>query len=159
MYVIVDTNVPVVANKKSSQASPQCVDACANKLLEIQMGKILVLDDSWLILKEYIRNLSSTGQPGAGDAFLKWVLTNRTDPNRCQFVHITEISQYNFAEFPQDEALNGFDLSDRKWVAVALVHPEKPPILNAVDSDWRDFRAQLAAHGVQVEFLCPDVLS
>lgn len=159
-YVIVDTNVPIVANQKSSQASPQCILNCIQRLREIIGGqKILVLDEKGLIFEEYKKNLSLSGQPGVGDAFFKWVHDNRYNPDRCQLVPITEISEYNFAEFPQDEALKGFDLSDRKWVAVALTHPAKPPILNAVDSDWRDFRAQLDAHGVQVEFICPDVIS
>ncbi len=159
-YVIVDTNVPIVANQKSSQASPQCILNCIQRLREIIGGqKILVLDEKGLIFEEYKKNLSLSGQPGVGDAFFKWVHDNRYNTDKCQLVQITEISEYNFAEFPQDEALQGFDLSDRKWVAVALTHPAKPPILNAVDSDWRDFRAQLAAHGVQVEFICPDVIS
>jgi hypothetical protein len=60
--------------------------------------------------------------------------------------------------FPEDESLSKFDLSDRKFVAVALVHPEHPPILNASDSDWSHFKTALAAYGVQVEFLCPELM-
>ena len=159
MYVIADTNVPIVANGKSPQASPDCVINCVRRLMQIQQNEILVLDDRWLIIQEYQKNLSSSGQPGVGDAFLKWVLTNQYNPKRCQRIQITEISEYNFAEFPNDPNLAGFDLSDRKFVAVAIAHPQKPPILNAVDSDWRDFRNQLASHGVQVEFICLDLLS
>jgi proteasome lid subunit RPN8/RPN11 len=94
-----------------------------------------------------------------GDAFLKWVLSNQGNRQRCEQIQITEISEYNFAEFPSDPNLDGFDLSDRKFVAVAIAHPHKPPILNAVDSDWGDFRVQLATHRVEVEFICPDVVS
>ncbi len=159
MYVIVDTNVPTVANGKSNQATPLCVINCIAKLREIQQGqKIVVLDEGWLVIREYQKNLSPKGQPGVGDAFLKWILTNQANPKCCQLIKITEISEYNFAEFPDDSALENFDLSDRKWVALAVTHPDKPPILNAVDSDWRDFKAQLAVHGVRVEFLCPDVI-
>lgn len=159
MYVIADTNVAIVANGKSPQASPDCVINCVRRLRQIQQHEILVLDDRWLIIQEYQKNLLSSGQPGVGDAFLKWVLTNQYNPKRCQRIQITEISEYNFAEFPNDPNLAGFDLSDRKFVAVAIAHPHKPPILNAVDSDWRDFRDQLATHGVEVEFICPDVFS
>ena len=159
MYVIVDTNRPVVANGRSSQASPQCVINCLRRLREIQQGQILVLDDGWLIVKEYMKNLSSTGQPGVGDAFLKWVLTNIGNPQRCQLVPITEISENNFQEFPQDPALADLYLSDRKFVALALAHPEKPPILNAVDSDWRNFHDRLSTHGVRVKFLCSELIS
>ncbi|MBC6473672.1 MAG: hypothetical protein GDA48_13345 [Hormoscilla sp. GM102CHS1] len=73
-------------------------------------------------------------------------------------MRITEISENNFQEFPQDPALADFDLSDRKFVALALAYPEKPPILNAVDSDWRNFHDRLSTHGVRVEFLCPELI-
>ncbi|MBD1895773.1 hypothetical protein [Coleofasciculus sp. FACHB-129] len=157
MHVIVDTNVPIVANGHSNQASPHCVIICVEKLREIQQQHILVLDKDWLIIKEYMKNLSSKGQPGVGDAFLKWILTNQLNSNRCQLVQITPTNNGSFQEFPQDAALSGFDLSDRKFVVVALAHPDKPPILNAVDSDWRNFEAALASCGVRVEFLCPEL--
>lgn len=159
MYVIVDTNAAIVANGKSPQASPECVINCVRRLRQIQQNEILVLDDRWLIIQEYKNKLYDTGQPGVGDAFLKWVLTNQFNPQRCQRIQITELSQDNFAEFPKDPNLDRFDRSDRKFVAVAIAHPHKPPILNAVDSDWRYFRDRLATHGVEVEFICPDVFS
>lgn len=160
MYFIVDTNVPIVANRKTPQASPQCVLVCVKKLQEIMTPQqhILVLDNKWLIITEYKNKLSPTGQPGVGDAFLKWVLTNQNNPSRCQLVEITPTEDKNFKEFPEDESLLKFDLSDRKFVAVALVHPEHPPILNASDSDWSHFKTDLAAYGVQVIFLCPELM-
>ena len=156
---VVDTNVPIVANGKSNQASPHCVIACVQKLLEIQKQHIIVLDNNWLIIKEYKNKLSQTGQPGVGDAFLKWVLTNHANPQRCQKVQITPTTENSFEEFPDDPTLLKFDLSDRKFVAVALAHPEKPPILNATDSDWKHFETALAAFGVRVEFLCPESIA
>jgi hypothetical protein len=157
MLLIVDTNVPIVANRKSSQASPQCVRACVKKIQEIQTQHTLLFDDCWLILKEYQNKLSSKGQPGVGDAFLKWVLTNQRNPQRCQFFKITPMPEESFEEFPKDASLAGFDVSDRKFVALALAHPDKPPILNAVDSDWRNFETALNQFGVKVEFLCPEL--
>jgi hypothetical protein len=66
------------------------------------------------------------------------------------------VSRRRFREFPSDERLIGFDPSDHKFVAVSLVHPDLPPILNAVDSDWVVFRDVLEAHGVRIETLCPE---
>jgi len=153
--VVVDTNVAVVANRAHEEASPHCVLACATLLKEIGAGEWqLVLDDAWQILGEYKKELRSSGQPGVGDAFLKWVLTNRTNPARCAWTHISPCTEHDYAEFPDDPALDGFDHSDRKFVAVALAHPDKPPIANAVDTDWWDYREPLAQHGVQVRFLC-----
>lgn len=162
MKIVVDTNVPKAANGRinTPQASPQCVVACVRRIYDIQSHDVLVLDDGWQILREYMAKLRSDGQPGVGDAFLKWVLTHQANPLRCEQVHITAVespvSRRRFREFPSDERLIGFDPSDHKFVAVSLVHPDLPPILNAVDSDWVVFRDVLEAHGVRVETLCPE---
>lgn len=158
MHVVVDTNVLIVANRRETQASPQCVLNCIRKLESIQKIQVLVIDDGWRIIKEYRKKVSSSGQPGIGDAFLKWVLTNHNNSTRCEKVSITEIADNHYAEFPTDPALGQFDLSDRKFVAVALMHPAHPPIVNAVDSDWLLWQIPLEANGIQIDFLCPDDL-
>ena len=155
MAVIVDTNVAVVANGQSPQASSSCVDICINRLEGIVRGEEkLVLDNGWIILGEYLRNLRSTGEPGAGDSFLRWILMNKDD--RCDLIHITPVagSENEFEEFPDDSALAGFDPDDRKFIAVTIAHPENPPILQAVDSQWWDFRDALRQNGVTVAFIC-----
>ena len=157
MAVIVDTNVAVVANGQSPQASSSCIDTCINRLEGIVRGEEkLVLDNGWIILGEYLRNLRSTGEPGAGDSFLRWILMNKDD--RCDLIHITPVadSENEFEEFPDDPALNDFDPDDRKFIAVAIAHPERPPILQAVDSQWLDFRDVFLQNGVTVEFICED---
>ena len=56
MTVVVDTNVVVVANGKSQQASASCVTTCIERLQQIIVGEMkLVLDDNWRILGEYIQ--------------------------------------------------------------------------------------------------------
>lgn len=121
----------------------------------MQFG-ILVLDDQWLILGEYMKNLRSQGQPGIGDAFLRWVLTNQMNPSRCEQVSISTGSG-GFPVVP--DSLLDFDPSDKKFVALSLAHPDQPAILNATDTDWWHFRDELAAAGVVVEFLCPALMS
>jgi hypothetical protein len=159
MKVVVDTNVPKVANRDTSQGSLRCITTCAKYIQELQEQHILVLDDDWHILKEYTRQLKSRGQPGVGGAFLKWVLTNQHNPGRCEQVHITEDVHGGYLEFPNDPDLGNFDPSDRKFVAVALTHTEHPPILNAVDTDWWDHRVTLERHGIRIKFLCPDYMN
>ncbi len=163
MYAVVDTNVLVVANdqkphpdsdQKPHPGSPQCVVNCVKRLKDIQTSEVLVLDDLRLIISEYSRNALVKGQ-GVGDRFLKWVLQNQADQRHCCCVTITP-DNGSFKEFPTNPELEKFDLSDRKFVAVALTHPERPPIYNAVDSDWHIFQDALQAAGVHVEFLCPD---
>jgi hypothetical protein len=107
------------------------------------------------ILKEYMNNLSLSGQPGPGDAFLKWVWQHQSNEIRCARVHITEDASREFLEFPEAESLRQFDRSDRKFVAVALTSAHRPEILNAVDSDWWHHRHALKACGIHIQFLCP----
>ena len=156
MKSVVDTNVPVVANGSSEQASPDCVKTCAVRLGELTQEGQLVLDDKWLIIKEYIANLRSSGQPGVGDAFLKWVLRNRCNPRLCEQVAITpkNSEKTDFEEFPSDPALKDFDPTDRKFVAVAAAHPDRPPILQAVDTKWWGVKEPLCKAGITVHFLC-----
>ena len=157
MMVVVDTNVPKVANglQEAPQASPQCVRTCISRIKNIVRGKDkLVLDESGLILREYMQNLRASGQPGTGDEFLHWIL--RT--GAAEKIPITPVngSEIEFEEFPDDPALANFHTKDRKFIAVACAHPRKPLILQAVDSKWLIFRKAFTQNGVRVEYLCPD---
>jgi hypothetical protein len=153
----VDTNVLITANGRDTpQASLVCIQNCRRKLRAIENHEsILVLDNGFHIIKEYRHKVSDKGQPGLGDKFLKWVLTNLMNPRCCQQVPITPLPENTFKEFPGDPALAKFDPSDRKFVAVCLAHRDRPPICNAVDSDWQHFQQALERFGVRIEFLCP----
>ena len=156
--VVVDTNVPLTANEKAD-ASPECVLACVDALVEIMTDKqSIAIDDGWRILNEYKRRLSSSGQPGVGDQFLKWGLTKLANPSRCIQIPITPHSddKDHFEEFPNDPDLASFDRSDRKFVAVACAHLGRPPILEALDSKWWGWKEALKRAGVTVMFLCQD---
>lgn len=158
---VVDTNVPLVANGAMAEATTECVQACIGELREfIDDRKRLVIDDGWFILREYKHKLSSSGQRNWGDAFLKWVLNNQGNAARCERVTITPSDgkgpeAKDFHEFPHTPALKSFDPSDRKFVAVANVHAQKPPISQALDSKWLGWRDALKAVGITVNFLCP----
>jgi hypothetical protein len=159
MYRVVDTNVLVVANgtDKAPQASLACVLACVRYLNNLRKSDVLVVDSSWLILNEYKRQVNEKGQPGVGDSFLKWLLTNRENSKHCEQIAIKQISEYEFEEFPQSESLKNFDKSDRKFVAVALTHHAKPAISHAADRGWLRYEQALAEHGVSLNFLCPEI--
>ena len=158
---VVDTNVPIVANARSKQADADCVITCIQALVEIRERGVIVLDDTLLILKEYMRNLDMSGQPGPGDFFMKGVWTIQAHPDHCKQVSITAHADdsTNFAEFPKDADLANFDRSDRKFVAVALASDSAPDVLNAVDSDWADFYTALTRNGLRLRFLCPQHVS
>ncbi len=163
MHFVVDTNVLVIANGQTEapQASPDCVKACVRTLRDIERSHTLVIDNQWHILREYQRQRSPSGE-GIGDAFLEWLLTNRTNPQVCEQVAITPIPEENtppkdwkdFAEFPRDPDLATFDPSDRKFVAVALTSTHHPPIVIASDLGWVNHATALQNHDVQLQFLC-----
>jgi len=155
IFHVVDTNVAIVANVQSPQAGPECVVACVDVLQYIYDAGVVVIDDGMRIIREYMDNLSLSGQPGPGDAFMKWVWHNQANDDRCERVHLTEDGSREFEEFPDDPRLECFDKSDRKFVAVALTSRNHPEILNAVDSDWWDYREAFAGCGIKVKFLCP----
>ncbi len=147
MTFVVDTNVAVVANGREwLLTAPQCVIACNRQLEEIKNSGRIAVDDGWKILKEYKNNLRESGEPGTGDAFLKWLLLNSRNPERCDLV--------SPAPFPDDDRLRAFDPADRIFVTVALAHGERPPILQATDLKWKSFVGVLSECGVNVRLVC-----
>ncbi|MDE0300800.1 MAG: hypothetical protein OXN17_19345 [Candidatus Poribacteria bacterium] len=158
MLVIVDTNVARLANGEWGQDYKECEESCICWLERIMRGEMkLVLDTEWKILGEYSDNLHSRAA-GVGNEFLEWCLRNRTNPEKCELVWITPVdnSDTDFREFPDDPALQNFDPDDRKFIAVALTHPEQPPILEATDTEWWQLRDVFHRNGVKVKFICED---
>lgn len=99
-----------------------------------------------------------TGHEKAGDLFMKWVHDHRWNEALCCRVPVTctdEAAQV-FAEFPAFDGLRDFDVSDRKFVAVANAHPEKPPIVEAVDYKWLGWKNALAKAGIGILFVDAD---
>ena len=128
-----------------------------NALDQARKGLVL-LDEDGKILDEYANHCSYAGQPGVGDAFFKWLWDNQANPKHCQKVPITPDPNREFAEFPDDPDLSGFDRKDRKFVAVALASGLDPEVLNATDKGWYYYSAALKRNGVRVQFLCPDAM-
>lgn len=155
MTVVVDTNVILVANRQHPDVGDACVATCVARLHAIVRNGRVAIDDGYRILQEYQNKTAPHAGQRAGDAFLKWLLRNNANPRRCAHVPIVEHPQRGFDSFPDDARLAHFDPPDRKFVAVARAHPEKPPILQAADSKWLAWNEGLRAHGVRVEFLCP----
>lgn len=157
---IVDTNVPKTANLATqpdpdSDVSDACVLACIEAVEHVIKKRGLIIDTGDEIFDEYRRQLSMKGQPGIGDAFMKWVNDHRHSPEYCDSIPITSNGD-SYDEFPAHDGLKNFDKSDRKFVAVANAHPEKPPILQATDSKWWGWKDALAEVGITVQFLCPE---
>jgi len=152
---VADTNVCVVANRPDG-ASLQCVSKCAKALRDIVAGGILVLDDDGAVFAEYRRYLSLHRQLGMGHLFFKWLIDNRYRPDRVVQVSLAPhaVNRGEYADFPEDPTLEGFDRDDRVFVALSRAHPQRPPILNAVDSDYWHYDEELTRNGVIVIHVC-----
>jgi len=153
---VVDTNVVLVANCQHEDVSQDCIAICAQRLQQIMKDGKLALDNCFLILIEYQNKTKPKTGNRAGDAFVKWALQNNANPQRVDLVELSDHPTRGYESFPDDPALAAFDPPDRKFVAVACIHPGKPPILQAADSKWLDWAAPLGCHGVTVEFLCEE---
>ncbi len=162
--VIVDTNVPIVANiaahpEYDSDVDLNCILSCIEAIETVTKRGVLIIDESDEIFSEYINQpyLSLKGQPGVGDLFVKWIADNQWNVNLINRVRITQVDD-TFSEFPNEVELEDFDRSDRKFIAVANAHPEKPPVLEATDSKWWGWKEALERNGINVRFLCKDYI-
>ena len=154
---VVDTNVLKTANEKSEDRL-DCAAACAEAISALAAEGRVVIDDGWEILNEYSRHVSSTGQPGPGDAFLGWLLRNQANAEVCLQLHLTPSGVRGYEEFPDCEGLEAFDSNDRKFVAAASAAEPNAEILVALDRGWWNHRAALSSCGVRVRYLCPTLL-
>lgn len=157
---VVDTNVAVTANGKHGGVSAGCAAASARALAKVMQSGHVFVDAGRLIVKEYRQNLSASGEPGPGDAFLRWLLTHEWGSERVTRVMITCTDDgQDFLESPAPPHGVSYDPSDRKFLAVAAAHPDHPPILQSADSKWWGWRESLSAAGVHLHFLCAEEIA
>lgn len=161
--VVVDTNVILVAKGMSEQACHECVVECQERLNEIIEGsERVVIDDNWVILREYIDYLEdddSPADPRSGTHFLEWFIRNYKNPEVCVLVPITPSEdRSSFEELP--DAFSLFDSDDHKFIAVAVVYEDvyqqKATILQSVDSQWYGSQNLFIENGLIVEFICEE---
>src|SRR5690606_22321930 len=86
---VVDTNVATTANGSNPGAPPGCVAASARALQEVMRNGHVFIDDVSRIVAEYRTNLRAKGEPGPGDAFLRWLLTHEWGGSRVTRVPLT----------------------------------------------------------------------
>lgn len=153
---VVDTNVAMTANRANSGASTACAVESARALAAVMAKGHVFVDDGGRIVAEYRQNLRASGQPGPGDAFLKWLLTHEWSGTRVTRVAITSKpgDDEDFLELPRASKGVRYDRSDRKFLAVAAAHEERPAVLQSFDSKWWGWRESLLKSGVRLHFLC-----
>lgn len=154
MKCVVDTNVPVVANGRvragEAPHSLECQLATVEFLSELMTKGCIVIDLGREVCGEYRRYLDPQGQPGVGDRFYLEVLNS--NPERVEFLALPRRADGEFCACPQSLIDAGFDVSDRKFVALAALSGGK--VVNAVDTDWLEHAALLQDNNIVVENLC-----
>ncbi len=157
--IVVDTNVLIAANALDPEWKP-IASLCANRLQSVMDSNVVCSDTLGLILAEYANNLPSRSRSGFGDMFFLWLARNRFNALYSHAVKITPADVSGFHEFPEvsEELAASIDPSDRKFVAVANAHPQKPPILEATDSKWIGWKGGLAEVGITIDFVDEEFL-
>lgn len=148
MTQVIDTNVPLVA-KFSRDRPRELLDACEEILEEILEGRLTVVTDAdGEIVEEYMHQLSLSGQPSLGDAFVKYVHDHRFTWEEAVRPDIQpdSVDEHSYAVLGGDDA--EIDPSDRKFVAAAKV--AGVPVVQGTDTKWLDWGPVLGRHGVQV---------
>lgn len=91
--------------------------------------------------------------------FFKHIHDNQQVEGKCLSVKITEDKEKGFVEFPDHPDLKSFDLSDRKFVAVAIASGVtsgiNSAVCNATDSDWEEHKVALKNVRITVVQLYP----
>lgn len=160
---IIDTNVPLTAIMTDDMA---CQMQCIQVVKDILNGQIIVvMDDQNAALKEYRQQMYPDPNPSAGLAsqFLMYLLTYQYNVTRVYRAKVMQNAGTGaYLLYPLVASVQKFDPSDKKWVAIALTYQQetqKPaPIVNATDSDWLHFASAFEQLGIQIEFLCPNLL-
>lgn len=155
--VVLDTNILYAADEPNDE---KCQRTCIQRIKAIVDGhQRLAIDKTRFILKEYRKNFESLPDRSYRRQFLIWIY--RYLHTHCLLVDPEPIddSGANFRLFPSDPDLAEFHLDDRKFVVVAIaaqqVTGQVVPILNATDTDWCEYHAELQRNNVRVLFLCP----
>ena len=164
--VVVDTNVILAAKGMSEQAWPECVTECQDRLDKvIEEPEKVVIDNKWIILREYIKYLEDddfTTAARSGGHFLEWFIRNYENSEKCVQVPITPSEDgTGFKELP--DLFNAFDSDDHKFIGVAIVYEDmfqqKAVILQSVDSQWYGSQEVFTENGLIVEFICEENIS
>lgn len=157
MRAVVDTNVLLVANDDHEGVSQACVITCIESIDDIRRNGVIVIDDGWKLLEEYLHKLNpNKGQPEPGDAFLKWILQRQAYAKHVAQVPITESAPDWFEEFPNHDLQREFDPPDRKFIAVAAADEGNSIVFQAADCKWLSWWPELAEAGVRFRFVCPE---
>ena len=157
--VVVDTNVAVVANYQTEQASEMCIESCIDALQSFRNEACFLLDDRRLDPRGISKALEVLGSAGSGRRFFQVVMGQPGKRSALPEGSDNAPRRPWFRRVPGRPNLAQFDRDDRMFVAVALASGTHPTVMNASDRDWWIYRKALKRCGVAVTFLCPELMT
>lgn len=159
---IIDANVVLLSGAAVNNI-PKDQVICARKCIKFMKKFMenskssLVLDAEGRILKEYRNAYLLGGSPNMAAMFCIWA-HQHMPKNAEDFVSMVEVAENEFQSYPDSEKLKKFDPPDRKYIALAYNHKEKPPIVEASDSKWWGIKEALEENGLRVDFIDEDYI-
>ena len=152
---VVDTNVWASVDKipPKDKTEAECIKACIEWFQEFRQGDTeykIAVDMAFKILTEYRGQIK---KGGLAEQYLNDLLAQPID--RIEFVEV-EYDENGHAILP-DDIMD--DLSDRKFVAVALHFDPPALIINALDTDWQKSKEKLEVADITIQELCPDYVA
>ena len=141
---VIDTNVLVVASVSASHVNPEEALIVQDwvAFFRADTDSFLVLDESFLIWKEYQKNLDEQD-------FGYIAMREKLASTQCRFRPISLDPDGN-GILPTNLMEEVHDRSDRKFIAVVFADALGSSIVNATNSDWASWIDVLANHGVSV---------
>ena len=156
---IVDTNVPTKASypmEEWKEEELELIGSCMDFIHELISNpqSKLVLDMDREIVGEYENNIKKSDM---GKMFFRWLYDYMAQMDiMSDMLKLEKAADGSYKDFPKDEALQGLDLADRKFIALSAAHKEKPQLIQAADGKWLEFEEALEKHGIHIEFLNPE---
>lgn len=151
---LVDTNVLISANGKDEDTPEECILSCIHQLESIKESGKVVLDNGWLVLKEYLGNVNSDNGGGVGSQFLQYILSHQWDTDSVECREITDDGNDSFNEYPSDPLLSSFDPSDKKFIALCALDTQNSVIIEATDTDFWKYEIPMSRSGIEISFIC-----
>ena len=161
-YRIIDTNVPLTAAGINENVTLLCKQHCVRVVNLVRNRAIcIVIDRDGEVLREYANKVHQKRSSllDLAGLFLIYVRSNSGYKERVHQIHLRKVNG-EYADWPQDQTLTGFDPSDKKWVALALAFRQQTgqdaPVAYAIERGWDKYGEALNQHGVVLEHLCAE---
>ena len=160
LYVI-DTNVWIAADS-GDRSGTDCASKSWKFLHSLYYGGGKIAADfrisqteEGLVLQEYRKQFKGANPAVLEQSASHQILLRILNEGRVRYARID--IDGDVAVLPDDlERLVHHD-DDRKFVALSLAIASRPPIVNAKDSDWKQWKEGLCDHGIKVIQLCPEL--